>query len=110
MHSLISNISAGITRTLAGAQMMIANLQGDKARETAVEIEEKSNNRRLRMACDVTKAGDIDALVTATVDAFGGISTLINNVSWDARHEDPTQITEEQWVNGYKLNTVGAYR
>ena len=31
------------------------------------------------MGCDVTKAGDIDALVTATVDAFSGISTLVNN-------------------------------
>ncbi len=106
------NIGAGIAKTLsgAGANVMIADLQGDKAQETAAEIEKETGNRCLGMACDVTRAEDINALVKATVDAFGGISTLVNNVGWGPRHDDPTAITEEELVDAYKLNTISGYR
>lgn len=106
------NIGAGIAKTLsgAGANVMIADLQGDKAKETAKEIENETGNRCLGMACDVTSADDIDALIKATVDAFGGISTLVNNVGWGPRHDDPTAITEDELVSAYKLNTISGYR
>ena len=42
--------------------------------------------------------------------AFGGISTLVNNVGWGGRHEDPTAISEEDLISSYKLNTISAYR
>lgn len=106
------NIGAGVAKALAGAgaNVMIADLQGDKAKETAAQIEKTTGGRCLGMACDVTRAEDIDALVKATVDAFGGISTLVNNVGWGPRHDDPTAITEDELVNAYRLNTVSAYR
>ncbi|MGO1502657.1 MAG: SDR family oxidoreductase [Marinobacter sp.] len=106
------NIGAGIAKTLvaAGANVMIADLQGDKAKETARQIEAETGGRCIGMGCDVTRAEDIDALVKATVDAFGGISTLVNNVGWGPRHADPRAITEEELVNAYKLNTISAYR
>ena len=62
------------------------------------------------MACDVTRKADIDAVVAATVDAFGGISTLVNNVGWGGRQEEPAAIPEEEFVTSYKLNTISAYR
>ena len=62
------------------------------------------------MACDVTKKEDIDTLVAATAEAFGGISTLINNVGWGPRHDNPTAITEQELIDAYKLNTISAYR
>jgi NAD(P)-dependent dehydrogenase (short-subunit alcohol dehydrogenase family) len=37
------------------------------------------------MKCDVTSLDDVNAMVKATADAFGGISTLINNVGWGGR-------------------------
>ncbi|MBP7605991.1 MAG: SDR family oxidoreductase [Giesbergeria sp.] len=106
------NIGAGIAKALAGAgaNVLIADLQGDKAKETAARIETETGGRCMGMGCDVTKAADIDAVVAACVDNFGGVSTLVNNVGWGARHADPTAITEEALVDAYKLNTVSAYR
>ena len=106
------NIGAGIARTLtgAGANVMIADLQGDKVKATAKRIADETGGRCLGMACDVTNKDDIDALVKATVEAFGGISTFVNNVGRGPRHADPTAITEEELVNAYRLNTVSAYR
>lgn len=106
------NIGAGIAKSFvgAGAKVMIADLQGDKARETAQQITAETGGSCLGMACDVTKEEDIAAVVKATADAFGGISTLVNNVGWGPRHLDPTAITEQELVDAYRLNTVSAYR
>ncbi len=116
-HSVVitggaQNIGAGIAKTLAGAgaRVMIADLDGDKAAATAAEIAATTGADCRGMACDVTRKVDIDAVVAATVDAFGGISTLVNNVGWGGRQEDPAAIPEEEFVTSYKLNTISAYR
>jgi NAD(P)-dependent dehydrogenase (short-subunit alcohol dehydrogenase family) len=62
------------------------------------------------MACDVTKEGDIQALVAATVAAFGGISMLVNNVGWGGVNADPLAVAGTQMLDSYKLNTISAYR
>lgn len=59
---------------------------------------------------DVTKKEDIDALVAATAESFGGISTLANNVGWGPRHDDPIAITEDELVDACTLTTVSAHR
>lgn len=106
------NIGAGIARTLsgAGARVMIADLNGEMAAETAAEIARATGNDCRGMACDVTDKTAIDAVVKATVDAFGGISTLVNNVGWGGRQPDPAAIPEEEFIASYKLNTISAYR
>jgi 7-alpha-hydroxysteroid dehydrogenase len=106
------NIGAGIAKTLvgAGAKVMIADLNGDKAQATAAEIAAATGGECIGMACDVTKADQIDAVIAATVKAFGGISTLVNNVGWGGRHEDPTTISDDDFIASYKLNTISAYR
>jgi 7-alpha-hydroxysteroid dehydrogenase len=106
------NIGAGIAKTLsgAGAKVMIADLNGDKAAKTAAGIAEETGNDCRGMACNVTSQADIDAVAAATAEAFGGISTLVNNVGWGGRQPDPAAIPEEEFVTSYKLNTISAYR
>ncbi len=106
------NIGAAIARALAGAgaQVMIADLNGDKARETAAAIARETGQDCLGMACDVTRSDQIDAVVATTAKAFGGISTLVNNVGWGGRHDDPTAISDDDFIASYKLNTISAYR
>ena len=106
------NIGAGIAKTLsgAGAKVMIADLNGEKAAETAAGIAEETGNDCRGMACNVTSQADIDAVAAATAEAFGGISTLVNNVGWGGRQPDPAAIPEEEFVTSYKLNTISAYR
>jgi 7-alpha-hydroxysteroid dehydrogenase len=106
------NIGAGIARTLsgAGAKVMIADLNGEMAATTAAAIARETGNDCRGMACDVTDKAAIDAVVAATAKAFGGISTLVNNVGWGGRQPDPAAIPEEEFVNSYKLNTISAYR
>lgn len=106
------NIGAGIARMLsgAGARVMIADLDGDRATATAGEITSETGNDCRGIACDVTKEADIATVVAATAKAFGGISTLINNVGWGGVHPDPLAISEADMIASYKLNTISAYR
>jgi len=106
------NIGAGIARTLAaaGASVLIADLNGDKAKETADAIATETRGHILGIKCDVTAEADIKACVDAAAKAFGGVSTLINNVGWGGVNPDPFAVTEEQMIASYKLNTISAYR
>jgi len=106
------NIGAQIAKTLsaAGAKVMICDLQAEKSADTASDIAKETGNEVHGMGCDVTKEEDIQAVVDATVSAFGGISSLINNVGWGARQPDPAAISREELLKSYDLNTVSAYR
>lgn len=106
------NIGAGVARAFAGAgaKVMIADLHGDKAAATAAAIAAETGQDVRGMACDVTKEGDIQATVAAAVAAFGGLSTLVNNVGWGGVNPDPLAVTEQQMIDSYRLNTISAYR
>jgi 7-alpha-hydroxysteroid dehydrogenase len=68
----------------AGAKVMIGDLNGEKAADTVSDIARETGSGCRGMKCDVTSLDDVNAMVKATADAFGGISTLINNVGWGA--------------------------
>lgn len=106
------NIGAAIARSFAGAgaRVVIADLDPDKAKTTAESIEEQTGSPVLGLGCDVTSDADIQACVDQTVAAFGGISTLVNNVGWGEANPDPFAVTDEQMVAAYRLNAVSALR
>jgi 7-alpha-hydroxysteroid dehydrogenase len=106
------NIGAQIAKTIsaAGAKVMICDLQAEKSADTASDIAKETGNEVHGMGCDVTKDEDIQAVVDAAAKAFGGVSTLINNVGWGARQPDPAAISREEFLKSYNLNTVSAYR
>jgi NAD(P)-dependent dehydrogenase (short-subunit alcohol dehydrogenase family) len=106
------NIGAGIARAFAGAgaKVMIADLHGDKAAATAAALAAETGQDVRGMGCDVTNEADIRATVTAAVAAFGGLSTLVNNVGWGGVNPDPLAVTEQQMIDSYRLNTISAYR
>jgi 7-alpha-hydroxysteroid dehydrogenase len=106
------NIGAAIARTLsgAGAKVLIADLDGEKARATAADIQKLTGNACVGSKCDVTSLEDINATVDRAVREFGGVSTLVNNVGWGGLNPDPLAVTEDEMIASYKLNTISAYR
>jgi NAD(P)-dependent dehydrogenase (short-subunit alcohol dehydrogenase family) len=104
------NIGAAIARNFAGAgaKVMIADLNGDKAEATAADIAAETGGEVRGIGCDVTDREAVDACVAATVEAFGGVSTLVNNVGWGRAYEDPLAVPAEEMVDSYRLNTLSA--
>lgn len=106
------NIGEAIARTFsaAGADVVIADLDAEKAAGTADRLSAQTGGRVLGLGCDVTSEADIERTVATTVGEFGGISTLVNNVGWGRPYSDPLAIPVEEMVEAYKLNCVSAMR
>jgi len=104
------NIGEAIARVFAaaGACVVIADLNGDKAAQTAARLTAETGSGVLGLGCDVTDAGNVDHVVAETVSAFGGISTLVNNVGWGRAYDDPLAIPSEDMIESYRLNCLAA--
>lgn len=80
---LITGGSSGIGRAAAlafakaGAAVMIGDVDA-RAAETVVAIE-RSGGRAAWQRCDVSSKRDVDALVSMTVQRFGGLHAALNN-------------------------------
>lgn len=106
------NIGEAIARTFAaaGARVMIADLNGDKAAATAAAIAAETGQDVRGIDCNVTVEADIQRCVDTTVAAFGSLSTLVNNVGWGRAYDDCLDISPEEMIESYKLNTLSAMR
>lgn len=103
-------IGSEASRFLAtlGANVVVADLNEEGAKKVASDIEKETGNEALGIKIDATDEKQIEELVKATVDKFGKISGLINNVGWGANTPLWGSNTKKM-VDAYKLNTLGAY-
>ncbi|MEA2396874.1 MAG: 3-oxoacyl-[acyl-carrier protein] reductase [Thermoleophilaceae bacterium] len=82
--AIVTGSARGIGRATAellaeqGAQVLINDLDGDVAEQTAGEI----SGETAVYAGDLTKEGACDELVKAAVDAFGRIDIIVNNAGY----------------------------
>lgn len=106
------NIGEAIARTFAGAgaKVTIADLNEDKAGQTAARLSAETGGEVIGLGCDVTDQAAVERTVAETVRAFGGVSTLVNNVGWGRAYDDPLGIPAEDMLESYKLNCLSAMR
>ena len=82
--ALVTGAASGIGRASAlalartGAAVCVSDINSAGAEETAQSIID-AGGKAIAVACDVTKAEDIRAMVAATVDAFGRLDAAVNN-------------------------------
>lgn len=97
-----SGFGVEIAKTFAreGAKVVIMDLNGDGANETAKSI----GTAARAVKGDVTKAADINAAVAATVDFGGKIDIVINNAGWTHRNKPMLEVTEEEFERVYDIN------
>ncbi|MDT7827534.1 SDR family oxidoreductase [Pricia sp. S334] len=91
-----------------GANVVVADLNEEGSKKIAEDITKESGNNALGIKIDVTDEKQIEKLVQATVDKFGKVSGVLNNVGWGA-YTDLWGSNTEKMVDAYKLNTLGAY-
>jgi NAD(P)-dependent dehydrogenase (short-subunit alcohol dehydrogenase family) len=103
----IGSATAELLATL-GANVVISDINEEGAKKLAGEIEKKTGKECLGLYADSTDENQMKELVEKTVEKFGKISGLINNVGWGANTPIWGSDTEKM-VKSYKLNTLGAY-
>jgi len=114
--AIITGAGSGIGRAIAlafaneGAVVVLADLNHDAVKETEKEIKE-SENKSITIKTDVTKGSDVDAMVTQTLEEFGRIDILVNNVGIPGSQEATVlhSTPEEEWDRVVAVNLKSVY-
>ncbi|MBM4405152.1 MAG: SDR family oxidoreductase [Chloroflexi bacterium] len=103
-----NGIGKGIAMGLAafGANVVIADKDGPAAQQTAAEIAKKGV-RTLSYAVDVREFDQVKAMTKATLDTFGKINILVNNVGGTFK-SNFLDVAEKGWDALIRINLKSA--
>ena len=111
--ALVTGASYGIgaetALTLArdGCDVAIADLDTKTLAETQQNVE-ALGRRVLRIRLDVNDQAQVDASVTNTVEALGGLDILVNNAGAPQR-KAATEVTRDEWRKVMDINLAGTF-
>lgn len=90
----------------AGASVVCADLDTARAAAAARGIGE----RAVAVTVDITDAASVQALVTSTVDTFGGVDILVNNAALMEQivADQFSSVSVERWEQILRVNVTGA--
>ncbi|MEP7105299.1 MAG: SDR family oxidoreductase [Chloroflexota bacterium] len=100
-------IGAATARELArvGASVAVAARGAESLQQVAAEL----GDQALAVATDVTRLEDLDRLVAAVVDRFGGIDVLVNNAGVAPPAKQIYRVTPEEWQATMDVNVRAAW-
>jgi len=109
--AIVTGSARGIGRATAeilaehGARVLINDLDGDLAEQTAAEIDGETTT----FVGDLTREGMPDRLVAHAVEAFGQIDIIVNNAgyTWDGTVHN---MTDQQFQAMLEIHTVVPFR
>lgn len=99
-------IGKGIATALsmAGAKVMVSDVNLDTARATADEIDGAA------MSLDVTNRDEVDAAMAGTVAELGSLDILVNNAGVYLGFGGPVEaITDDMWRTLWSVNVDGVF-
>ena len=112
--ALVTGSSRGIGRAIAltfameGADVVVNYVKrADKAAEVVQEIK-GMGRRAIFIQADVSKRGEVDAMVEKALEEYGRIDILVNNAGIPSR-VDLLDVTQEDWNLVMDTNLKGAF-
>lgn len=102
-----SGFGAGIARKFAaeGARVMIADINGDAAREMASQI----GAQTVGQTADVGENASVQAMVDAAINAFGHVDILINNAGVTHLPSLLEDVSEDDFDRVVRVNMKSVY-
>lgn len=112
--AIVTGAARGIGAAIAarfaaeGASVVLADINGDMARETAARIAKDTRQTVIALTCDIADAGAIIAMHAAARDALGPIDILVNNAGVNVFRE-PLASTAKDWARCMAVDLEGAW-
>ncbi len=94
------------TFAAAGANLVIADIDGDAAAEAATRL--GIGGRAIGVACDVTSGDDVTSLTRAAVERFGSLDVFVNNAGI-TRDATMRKMTEEMFDQVIAVHLRGSW-
>lgn len=113
--ALITGASRGIGRAIAeafaaaGAQVVLTS-RTQESLDAVADAIESDGGTALPKAAHAGEPSDIQALMDAATDAFGGIDTLVNNAATNPHFGPVLTAEESHWDKTFDVNVKGYWR
>jgi len=98
----------GETLTKRGADLVVADMQEELAKQTAKEISEATGRRAVAIAVNVADPASVNAMVEKSLTEFGHIDILVNNAG-TTRDKLIMRMDEADWDIVIDVNLKGAF-
>jgi len=102
-----SGFGRGIAKRFAaeGARVAILDVNADAARDAAKAIGAAAH----AIACDVTRAADVNAVIAEADKQFGGIDIMVNNAGWSHRNRPMLEVDEASFDKVFAVNVKSIF-
>lgn len=113
--ALVIASSKGLGKAIAtqlaseGCNVMLTSRDGEQLQQTQRELLSVAQGKVDYFPCDITRSGDIDALVAATRERLGKIDILINNAGGPPGGGFE-QVDDAAWQAAFELNLLSYVR
>lgn len=112
--AIVTGGAQGIGKTVAtrmaevGANIVIFDLQEEKAREAAEEIATATGKKTMAIGIDVTEPAQVKEAIQKADAQMGDIELLFNNAGI-VIHKSAYDVTPEEWMKVISVNLNGEY-
>ncbi len=114
-RAIVTGASRGIGRAIAlgfagaGADVALVSRKLEALRTVAKEIEERTPQRALPIACHVGRAEDVDRMVDEVLREWGAIDILVNNAGTNPVMGPLADMDPAAWDKIMDVNLKGPY-
>lgn len=105
-----SGFGEGIARRFAeeGAKVVVNDINADGARRVA-EVIAQQGGKAAHVKGDVTKRGDVKAMVDAAVERYGRLDIMVNNAGTTHRNQPMLDVPEDVYDRIFAVNVKSIY-
>ena len=110
--AIVTGAASGFGEAIArsyvaqGARVALADVNAEGVRKVAASLGKDA----LAVTCDVTKRADIDRLVAATLEGFGGqLDIVVNNAGWTHRNGPLLGVDEATFDKVFDINVKSIF-
>jgi NAD(P)-dependent dehydrogenase (short-subunit alcohol dehydrogenase family) len=111
---IVTGASSGIGRAIAllfarqGAKITVADVNREGGEET-VSLLGQYGNQAIFYRTDISNSGQVESMVTATVEQFERLDILVNNAAHMKDWKPVLETTEEEWDRSIEVSLKGAF-